>query len=193
MFTLNNLDMKSKDISSLIIMNFWYKYALFVPNGITKQRLGFVTSVIRLCLVIQCLMRSVCGIRRGIPLAYYILVRSHAHISIRNHATQVPIRGVLLRPYQESCLEACLNALDSGATRIGVSLPTGSGKTTVFLSLISRLRPSPKHSGADKALIIVNSIELARQSAEQTKKLHPELTVEIEQGIKYKASGTADV
>ncbi|KIL70887.1 hypothetical protein M378DRAFT_183448 [Amanita muscaria Koide BX008] len=100
---------------------------------------------------------------------------------------------IQLRPYQEHCLEACTDALANGATRIGVSLPTGSGKTTVFISLLSRLQPPVLNPTAVRSLIIVNSVELARQSAEHVAKLHPAWTVEIEQGSKHKASGLADV
>jgi ATP-dependent helicase IRC3 len=42
-------------------------------------------------------------------------------------------------------------------------------------------------------LIIVNSIELARQSAAQAEALFPEWDIEVEQGVKHKASGLADV
>ncbi|KAF8922613.1 P-loop containing nucleoside triphosphate hydrolase protein [Mucidula mucida] len=92
--------------------------------------------------------------------------------------------SIVLRPYQEQCLVSCTDALRDGLTRIGVSLPTGSGKTTVFISLLEKLAKPAPH--AKRALIIVNSIELARQSAEQW-------SVEIEQGVKHKASGSADV
>ncbi|KIY45830.1 P-loop containing nucleoside triphosphate hydrolase protein [Fistulina hepatica ATCC 64428] len=98
-----------------------------------------------------------------------------------------------LRPYQEHCLRACTTALSSGYTRLGVSLPTGSGKTTVFISLLSRVKPPESNAHATKSLIIVNSIELARQSAEQVARLFPNWVVEIEQGQKHKASGHADV
>ncbi|KAI0932110.1 hypothetical protein AcW1_000677 [Taiwanofungus camphoratus] len=100
---------------------------------------------------------------------------------------------VVLRPYQESCLDACLDALRSGCTRIGVSLPTGSGKTTVFISLLSRIFPPAGFPDASRSLIVVNSIELARQAAAQAEKLCPNWTVEIEQGAKHRASGSADV
>lgn len=100
---------------------------------------------------------------------------------------------VVLRPYQETCLQACTEALESGATRIGVSLPTGSGKTTVFITLLSLIKPPPEHHKATRSLVIVNSIELARQAAAQTEKLFPGWSVEIEQGSKYKASGKADL
>ncbi|GJJ13897.1 hypothetical protein Clacol_008154 [Clathrus columnatus] len=99
-------------------------------------------------------------------------------------------KSVKLRPYQESCLQACLGAFEEGTRRIGVSLPTGSGKTTVFVSLINRLPPRGK---ATRALVIVNSVELARQAANQVSTMFPQLSVEIEQGTKYHASGSADI
>ncbi|EGO03145.1 hypothetical protein SERLA73DRAFT_101266 [Serpula lacrymans var. lacrymans S7.3] len=103
--------------------------------------------------------------------------------------TSAPL--VNLRPYQISCIDACTNAIKSGSNRIGVSLPTGAGKTTVFIFLLSKIRaPSPQTS---RSLIIVNSVELAQQAAEQAKALFPHWDVEIEQGVKYRASGIADV
>lgn len=96
-----------------------------------------------------------------------------------------------LRPYQEECIADCLAALSSGITRIGVSSPTGSGKTTIFTHLIDRIAPRP--DGGDRVLIIVNSIELALQAANAVTTMFPEKSVEIEQGAKYKASGLADV
>ncbi|ETW86880.1 hypothetical protein HETIRDRAFT_456722 [Heterobasidion irregulare TC 32-1] len=101
--------------------------------------------------------------------------------------------SITLRPYQETCLEACLETLRSGVSRIGVSLPTGSGKTAVFISLLSRILPSDERPEATRALVIVNSIELAQQAAAQAERLHPDWKVEIEQGVKHKASGLADV
>jgi len=101
--------------------------------------------------------------------------------------------AVRLRPYQEACLDACKIALHAGATRIGVSLPTGAGKTTVFISLLAQISP-PSHSpSTSRALIIVNSIELARQAAAQAAALFPQWRIEIEQGSKHQASGNADV
>ena len=108
----------------------------------------------------------------------------------REKSTLAP---VILRPYQEQCLDACVSALDSGSSRIGVSLPTGSGKTTVFISLLARLAPPAINLEATRSIIIVNNIELARQSAIQVARLFPNWSVEIEQGSKYRASGLADV
>lgn len=103
------------------------------------------------------------------------------------------ISPIVLRPYQEACLDACTAALEAGVSRIGVSLPTGSGKTTVFISLLSRILPPAESPKAKRSLIIVNSIELARQSAAQAEALFPEWAIEVEQGVKHKASGLADV
>ncbi|KAJ4486068.1 P-loop containing nucleoside triphosphate hydrolase protein [Lentinula aciculospora] len=108
------------------------------------------------------------------------------------YSTEVA-RPFTLRPYQEHCLQACEDALNAGSSRIGCSLPTGSGKTTVFISLLSRISPPSLNPRATRSLIIVNSIELARQSAEQVARLFPSWTVQIEQGVKHQASGSADV
>lgn len=108
-------------------------------------------------------------------------------ILVRSTHTAPPI---VLRPYQEECIKECLDWLDQGATRIGVSLPTGSGKTTVFISLLARI--AARQQKPLKTLVIVNSIELARQSAAQAARMFPSWSVEIEQGAKHKASGFAD-
>ncbi|KAF9453867.1 P-loop containing nucleoside triphosphate hydrolase protein [Macrolepiota fuliginosa MF-IS2] len=108
-------------------------------------------------------------------------------------ATSLDANALTLRPYQHECINSCLDALASGCTRIGVSLPTGSGKTTVFLSLLSQI-PSPQSNpNATQSLVVVNSVELARQSAEQAARLFPNWSVEIEQGAKHNATGFADL
>jgi ATP-dependent helicase IRC3 len=55
-------------------------------------------------------------------------------------STSAPQSSITLRPYQHAAVAACLDALSSGLFRIGVSSPTGSGKTTMFMSLIPRVR-----------------------------------------------------
>lgn len=95
-----------------------------------------------------------------------------------------------LRPYQEQCLQACVTALARGEQRIGVSLPTGSGKTTVFLCLLSRIKP--RVPGATRSLIIVNSVELAQQTRDHARRLFPRWSVEVEQGGNC-ATGDADM
>lgn len=95
-----------------------------------------------------------------------------------------------LRPYQHECVNACLQALEErGLTRIGVSAPTGSGKTTMFLELVSRLGGH----GARHALILVNGITLAQQAAERARYMFPHMSVEMDQGARHVASGQADI
>ncbi|EPQ29959.1 uncharacterized protein PFL1_02631 [Pseudozyma flocculosa PF-1] len=130
-------------------------------------------------------------------------------------SSAAPHHGVQLRPYQEECIQECLAAISGGVTRIGVSSPTGSGKTTIFTHLIDRIparsRSSPTSLrddveddssaassssaplAADRVLVLVNSIELALQAAASISSTFPEKLVEIEQGAKFRASGFADV
>ncbi|BGP42779.1 Putative ATP-dependent helicase IRC3 [Rhodotorula kratochvilovae] len=103
---------------------------------------------------------------------------------------------IKLRPYQVDCIRAVLDELERGEfSRLGVSAPTGSGKTAIFTSLISHLPPlvhPVTGETATRVLIIVNSIQLATQTAGAVKRAYPHLIVEIEQG-KSLASGLADV
>ena len=110
----------------------------------------------------------------------------------RHLTTQRQLSPFILRPYQDICLKACLDAHSSGVSRVGVSLPTGAGKTAIFISLLSSLEPRKDRPDATRSLVIVNSIELAKQAAAQAKHLRPDWVVEIEQG-KHKASGNADL
>lgn len=103
--------------------------------------------------------------------------------------------GITLRPYQNAAIQACVDAFDSGLTRIGVSSPTGSGKTTMFMKLIPKVVEKQLGDKVERkqTLIIVNSVELARQSKNAAERLLPEgWTVEVEQGSSI-ASGSADV
>jgi ATP-dependent helicase IRC3 len=102
------------------------------------------------------------------------------------------VSPLILRPYQEICLRACLDAHSIGVSRIGVSLPTGAGKTAVFISLLSSLEPRNGRPDATRSLVIVNSIQLAKQAAAQAKHQRPDWVIEIEQG-RHKASGDADL
>lgn len=98
--------------------------------------------------------------------------------------------SVVLRPYQESAITSCLEALSSGLTRIGVSSPTGSGKTTMFMSLIPKVADQGDRT---RTLILVSSVDLASQAEGAAEKmLGPGYRIEVEQGKRI-ASGTADV
>lgn len=74
---------------------------------------------------------------------------------------------------------------------MGVSLPTGSGKTTIFMSLIPRT--VERQGKRQKTLILVNAVELATQAeAAGRRLLGADWSVEMEQG-KNQATGLADV
>jgi hypothetical protein len=98
--------------------------------------------------------------------------------------------SVVLRPYQEAAITSCLEALSSGLTRIGVSSPTGSGKTTMFMSLIPKVADQGERT---RTLILVSSVDLASQAEGAARRmLGPGYRIEVEQGKRI-ASGTADV
>lgn len=44
-------------------------------------------------------------------------------------AVPVPSTAILLREYQEECIQSVLSYLEKGHKRLGISLATGSGKT----------------------------------------------------------------
>lgn len=87
-----------------------------------------------------------------------------------------------LRPYQRACVDAVLSELDKGEfTRLGVSAPTGSGKTAIFTSLIGQIpprrHPTLLEGGQQEArqvLVVVNSIQLATQTAEAIQRAYPD-------------------
>lgn len=107
---------------------------------------------------------------------------------------------IALRPYQQEAIDACLAGLGSGLTRLGVSSPTGSGKTTMFMSLIPRipptsLEPEPGQASDDKGrtLILVERGELAEQAEVAARKiLGKEWSIEVERGRRV-ASGKANM
>jgi ATP-dependent helicase IRC3 len=74
--------------------------------------------------------------------------------------------GFKLRGYQEAAVQACLDAIKDGWTRVGVSSPTGSGKTLMFASLLPHFikRTKTGRLGKGKVLIVVGSEELGYQA-----------------------------
>ena len=91
---------------------------------------------------------------------------------------------VALRGYQQKQIDACLQALKDGFTRLAVSSPTGSGKTITFVSLIEQM-PVPKR-GRDQTLIIVHNLELAKQARETIARvIYRRCSVGMEQGAQH--------
>ncbi|KAH8930105.1 P-loop containing nucleoside triphosphate hydrolase protein [Atractiella rhizophila] len=101
---------------------------------------------------------------------------------------------VQLRPYQEECVEECLEAIRNGVTRIGVSCPTEEVEQTIFTELLKRYSDAldATEGGGKKILIIVNTIQLVNQTYAHVKKTCPNKKVEIEQGSNL-SSGEEDI
>lgn len=97
--------------------------------------------------------------------------------------------SLTLRPYQEECIQTCLDAVDKGQRRIAVSLATGGGKTVIFSHLIDKIKGSGARS---QTLILVHRRELVEQAANHCRKTCTGSSVELEMGI-HEASGNADI
>lgn len=87
-------------------------------------------------------------------------------------ATHPWTRWVHLRPYQEECIQACLEGIREGKRRLGISLATGSGKTLIFSTLIERIEPAALN--ATQTLILTHRRELVDQAYRQCSQLYPE-------------------
>ncbi|PWY91594.1 DEAD/DEAH box helicase [Aspergillus sclerotioniger CBS 115572] len=98
--------------------------------------------------------------------------------------------AIVLRDYQEECIQSVLYHLDQGHKRLGVSLATGAGKTVIFTQLIGRI--PPRDGRHDQTLILVHRRELVEQAARHCRLAYPDRTVEIEMGNSV-ASGSGDI
>lgn len=96
---------------------------------------------------------------------------------------------IVLRAYQEECIQAVISFLEAGHKRLGVSLATGAGKTVIFTHLIDRI---PATGNASQTLILAHRRELVEQAARHCSRTYPEKHVEIEMG-NNQASGAADI
>ena len=97
---------------------------------------------------------------------------------------------VHLRPYQEEAIQAVLDHVAKDKRRLGLSLPTGSGKTVIFSHLVDRITPPTED--ATQTLILAHRQELVHQAETHCKTLYPGQTVEVEMSAS-KASGSADI
>ena len=75
--------------------------------------------------------------------------------------------GLALRPYQQDAITAVEDGLARGVTRPLIVLPTGTGKTQIFASVIA------KRGGS--ALVLAHRDELLRQAAEKIAVADPTL------------------
>ena len=101
--------------------------------------------------------------------------------------------GISLRPYQAECIAAILAAFSGGRRRVGISLPTGSGKTRVFSALIPELQPPRGRPSATRTLVLVNREELLQQALRSLRQTQPHLVVEAEANTLRANVARADV
>lgn len=94
---------------------------------------------------------------------------------------------VVMRPYQEEALRAIFDAFDAGKFRGLLVLPTGTGKTSVFVELTKRLR---QQHGRFEVLIIAHQIELLEQAAARMRQMIPGIRVSVESGDKRAERGS---
>ena len=87
--------------------------------------------------------------------------------------------GLLLRPYQEEAVGAVLAAREAGLQRVLYVLPTGTGKTQVFVGIRQRL--------GGRALILAHREELLDQAANRFLAVDPTSYPQIEQGSRKAA------
>ncbi|GHV37978.1 hypothetical protein FACS1894187_16030 [Synergistales bacterium] len=80
-----------------------------------------------------------------------------------------------LRDYQNECIQAICSNANNGIVRQLVSLPTGSGKTVIFASLI-------KNTPKAKVLVLAHRDELLSQAKEKIYKIFPEANAGILRG-----------
>ncbi|CAK7227088.1 Putative ATP-dependent helicase IRC3 [Sporothrix curviconia] len=105
-------------------------------------------------------------------------------------AASQQLSKILLRDYQEECIQSVLASLKAGHKRLGVSLATGAGKTVIFTQLLNRIEAASPD--ADQTLILAHRRELVEQAARHCTRAYPDKTVEIEMGSLH-ASGAADI
>lgn len=95
------------------------------------------------------------------------MAKGHGVVTIIIH-----IPTLTLRPYQRACIDAVVADWQAGVRDTLVVLPTGAGKTAVFLSLLAEqlaLRP------AARALILANRQDLVQQTYERIQSYFPTL------------------
>ncbi|KLU81412.1 hypothetical protein MAPG_00502 [Magnaporthiopsis poae ATCC 64411] len=106
------------------------------------------------------------------------------------HQRSESLPKIVLRGYQEECIQSVLTSLDNGHKRLGISLATGSGKTVIFTQLIDRV-PPVSDSGT-QTLILAHRRELVEQAARHCSNAYPDKTVEVEMGSVH-STGLADI
>ena len=107
-------------------------------------------------------------------------------IQIRNTSKAV------LRDYQQDAIDCCVNAIQKGTKRIGVSMATGGGKTVIFSNLIEKLKQG-SGKATFKTLVLVHRRELAHQAGRTIKRNFPNKRIQMEMGKQNSDIDQSDV
>jgi superfamily II DNA or RNA helicase len=103
-------------------------------------------------------------------------------MSFADSATDLVVPGevpaIVLRDYQEKAKAAVLGARDRGLHRVMVVMPTGTGKTTLFASLVDEF----DRNYGEGSLVVAHRSELLHQAANRVRLIAPRLSVGIEGG-----------
>lgn len=94
--------------------------------------------------------------------------------------------AIVLRDYQEKAKAAVLAARDRGLHRVMVVMPTGTGKTTLFASLVHEF----DRSYHERSLVVAHRNELLQQAANRVRLVSPHLQVSIEGGKESAEEGS---
>lgn len=97
-----------------------------------------------------------------------------------------------LRPYQTTAVEAIVAAITNGK-RPMFTMPTGTGKTQVFVAVIQELRRMGMVSTARPAIVIAHREELLTQAAERFVQADPLIRLGIEQASARASWGSVEV
>lgn len=163
---------------------FWAMLLASRANTVVASNAGFV-MILRLNIVPMLPLSIVEKIRKirtkklatNGPMAASYLFPMHSRSKVSE---------VLLRPYQAKALGQILACKDRGLKRVLAVMPTGTGKTTLFSSLIGELY---REHGAG-SLVLAHRRELLEQAANRIHLQNPDLVVAIED---RKRRGNLDV
>jgi superfamily II DNA or RNA helicase len=95
--------------------------------------------------------------------------------------------GIVLRDYQEECVDAVLRGVERGVRSQLTISPTGSGKTVIFGEVIRR-----RHRPDGVAVVLAHRDELLKQAGEKLEAAAPELAMDIGY-VKAKQNDVASV
>jgi superfamily II DNA or RNA helicase len=101
--------------------------------------------------------------------------------------------GLVLRPYQQECIEKCLQRFEKGVQRQVVSLPVGSGKTVIFAHLIKALPVPENMPQATKTLVLAHREELLHQAYLKISQAKPDAVICLYSGRQKDLPSDAEV